>query len=60
MTRKIIDDIEIGHYAGYNLFGRTEVNEPLPVDPDFKQSNRLWVFALYSRAGAARGAAVLD
>ena len=44
--QKIIDDIEIGHYAGYNLFGRTEV-EPMPVDPDFKQSNRLWVFALY-------------
>ena len=44
--QKIIDDIEIGHYAGYNLFGRTEV-EPLPVDPDFKQSGRLWVFALY-------------
>ena len=43
--QKIIDDIEIGHYAGYNLFGRTEV-EPLPVDPDFKQSNRLWGFAL--------------
>ncbi len=44
--QKIIDDIEIGHYAGYNLFGRTEV-EPMPVDPDFKQSGRLWAFALY-------------
>ncbi len=44
--QKMIDDIEIGHYAGYNLVGRTEV-EPLPIDPDFKQSGRLWLFALY-------------
>ena len=44
--QKIINDIEVGHYSGYNLFGRTEV-EPLPVDPDFKQSGRLWLFALY-------------
>ena len=42
----MIDDIEIGHYAGYNIVGRTEV-EPLPVDPDFKESGRLWLFALY-------------
>ncbi|WP_428130222.1 DUF1329 domain-containing protein [Candidatus Binatus soli] len=44
--QNIILDLEIGHYAGYNLFGRTEV-EPMPVDPDFKQSGRLWLFALY-------------
>ena len=44
--QKIIDDIEIGHYAGYNIVGRTEV-EPMPIDPDFKQSGRLWAFALY-------------
>ena len=44
--QNVIEDLEIGHYAGYNLFGRTEV-EPLPVDPDFKQSGRLWLFALY-------------
>ena len=37
---------EIGHYAGYNLVGRTEV-EPLPVDPDFKKTGRFWLFALY-------------
>ncbi len=43
---KIITEIEVGHYAGYNLVGRTEV-EPIPVDPDFKQSNRLWMAALY-------------
>ena len=44
--QNMIDDIEIGHYAGYNLFGRTEV-EPMPVDPDFKQSGRMWLFSLY-------------
>jgi hypothetical protein len=44
--QNIVNDIEIGHYAGYNLLGRTEV-EPMPVDPDFKQSGRMWLFALY-------------
>jgi hypothetical protein len=44
--QNIVDDIEIGHYAGYNLFGRTEV-EPMPVDPDVKQSGRMWLFGLY-------------
>src|SRR5271165_452525 len=44
--QKMIDDIEIGHYAGYNLVGRTEV-EPLPFDVNFKESGRLWLFALY-------------
>jgi Protein of unknown function (DUF1329) len=44
--QRIIDDIEIGHYAGYDLVGRTEV-DPTPVDPDYKRSNRLWMFALY-------------
>ena len=53
--QNMIDDIEIGHYAGYNLVGRTEV-EPMPVDPDFKQSGRMWLFALVPRACAARGA----
>ena len=36
---------QTGHYAGYDLVGRTEV-EPLPVDPDFKTTNRLWLFLL--------------
>jgi len=45
-SRRVVDRIVIGHYAGYNLVGRTEV-EPLPADPDFQQSNRLWLFALY-------------
>ena len=37
--------INTGHYAGYDLVGRTEV-EPLPIDPDFKKTNRLWLFLL--------------
>ena len=44
--QEIIDNIDVGHYAGYNLVGRTEV-EPLPVDPDFKKTGRFWLFALY-------------
>jgi hypothetical protein len=45
-THRVINDVQVGHYAGYNLVGRTEV-EPLPIDPDFKTSARLWLFALY-------------
>src|ERR1019366_6369529 len=41
-----IENIEIGHYAGYDLVGRTEV-EPVPTDPDFKLTGRIWLFALY-------------
>jgi hypothetical protein len=37
---------QIGHYAGYDLVGRTEV-EPMPTDPDFKKSGRLWLFGLF-------------
>ena len=37
---------QIGHYMGYDLVGRTEV-EPMPIDPDFKVTNRLWIFGLY-------------
>src|SRR5215475_14297243 len=37
---------QIGHYMGYDLVGRTEV-QPLPIDPDFKTTNRLWIFGLY-------------
>ena len=45
-TQKVINDIQVGHYAGYDLVGRTEV-EPLPIDPDFKKTGRLWLFGLY-------------
>jgi hypothetical protein len=41
-----VDYFQVGHYAGYNLVGRVEV-DPMPVDPDFKQSGRYWLFALY-------------
>jgi uncharacterized protein DUF1329 len=34
-----VDYFQIGHYAGYNLVGRVEV-EPIPADPDFKTSGR--------------------
>ena len=44
--QQVIENLEVGHYAGYNLVGRTEV-EPLPVDPDFQKSNHLWLFGLY-------------
>lgn len=41
-----IDYFQIGHYAGYSLVGRVEV-EPMPIDPDFKLSGRYWMFGLY-------------
>src|SRR5215472_689666 len=41
-----IEYFQIGHYMGYDLVGRTEV-EPMPIDPDFKVTNRLWIFGLY-------------
>ncbi len=41
-----IEYFQIGHYMGYDLVGRVEV-EPLPIDPDFKVTNRLWLFGLY-------------
>jgi len=43
---KQVEYFQIGHYAGYSLVGRTEV-EPLPIDPDFKHTGRYWLFALY-------------
>ena len=41
-----IEYFQIGHYAGYDLVGRTEV-DPMPTDPDFKTSNRIWLFGLF-------------
>jgi len=41
-----IEYFQLGHYAGYDLVGRTEV-DPLPTDPDFKMTKRLWLFGLY-------------
>ena len=38
--------MQVGHYAGYALVGRTEV-EPLPIDPDFLRTGRYWLSGLY-------------
>ncbi len=40
-----IEYFQIGHYSGYDLAGRTEV-EPIPIDPDFKVTGRYWLFIL--------------
>ncbi len=55
-----LDDTEVGHYAGYSEVGRTEV-EPMPVDPDFKSTGRLWLFALYPviQPATQRGAGIV-
>jgi hypothetical protein len=42
----VLDEIDVGHYAGYNEIGRTEV-DPMPVDPDYLKTGRYWLFALY-------------
>jgi hypothetical protein len=41
-----IEYFQIGHYMGYDLVGRTEV-EPTPIDPDFRATGRYWLFGLY-------------
>jgi len=43
---RVLDEIDVGHYAGYNEVGRTEV-QPLPIDPDYLKTNRYWLFGLY-------------
>jgi hypothetical protein len=43
---RVIDEIDVGHYAGYNEIGRTEV-DPMPIDQDFKKTGRYWLFGLY-------------
>jgi len=53
-------DEEIGHYAGYNEVGRTEV-DPLPIDPDFKITGRYYLALLYPvlSPADARGAGII-
>ena len=41
-----VANFQVGHYAGYSLVGRTEV-DPMPFDPDFKATGRYWLFGLY-------------
>ena len=57
---KEYDDTDVGHYAGYSEVGRTEV-EPVPFDPDFKVTGRLWLFGLYPVIAPAsqRGAGIV-
>ena len=43
---RVLDEIDVGHYAGYNEIGRTEV-DPMPIDQDFKKTGRYWLFGLY-------------
>jgi len=59
-AQNVIEEIQVGHYAGYNLIGRTEV-EPMPVDRDFAVTNRMWLFALYPVLApqSARGTGLL-
>jgi Protein of unknown function (DUF1329) len=42
----VIDYYQVGHYAGYDEVGRTEV-DPMPIDPDYLKTHRYWLFALY-------------
>jgi hypothetical protein len=42
----VLDYFQIGHYAGYDEVGRTEV-DPIPIDPDYKVTNRYSLFGLY-------------
>lgn len=55
-----LESIQVGHYAGYNMVGRTEV-QPLPTDPDFQTTGRYWLFGLYPVLSPAelRGAGLL-
>ena len=43
---RVLDEIDVGHYAGYNEIGRVEV-DPMPIDPDYRITHRYWLFALY-------------
>ncbi len=45
-SHNVLDEIDVGHYSGYNEVGRTEV-DPIPIDPDYKTTGRYWLFALY-------------
>jgi hypothetical protein len=51
-----IEYFQIGHYAGYGLVGRTEV-EPMPIDPDFKSTERYWLLAFTQSSRPMRSVA---
>lgn len=50
----------VGHYAGYNEVGRTEV-DPMPLDPDFRITGRYYMFGLFPilAPATARGLGIL-
>ncbi|HUY26796.1 MAG TPA: DUF1329 domain-containing protein [Candidatus Binataceae bacterium] len=43
---RVLDYFHIGHHGGYDEGGRTEV-DPIQIDPDYKKTNRYWLFGLY-------------
>jgi Protein of unknown function (DUF1329) len=45
---------QVGHYAGYNEVGRTEV-EPIPIDPDFLVTGRYAMTGLYPQLAPEDG-----
>jgi hypothetical protein len=51
---KVIWYYSVGHYAGYNEVGRTEV-EPMPVDPDFLKTGRYAMTGLYPQLAPQDG-----
>ncbi|HKN00842.1 MAG TPA: DUF1329 domain-containing protein [Candidatus Binataceae bacterium] len=51
---KVLWYYSVGHYAGYNEVGRTEV-EPMPVDPDFLVSGRYSMTGLYPQLAPEDG-----
>jgi hypothetical protein len=55
-----LESIQVGHYSGYNMVGRTEV-QPIPTDPDFQSNGSYWLFALYPVLSPAelRGAGLI-
>ncbi len=52
---KVLWYYSVGHYAGYNEVGRTEV-DPMPVDPDFLVSGRYSMTGLYPQISPEDGA----
>jgi len=51
---KVIWYYSVGHYAGYNEVGRTEV-EPMPIDPDFLKTGRYAMTGLYPQLAPQDG-----
>ena len=51
---KVLWYYSVGHYAGYNEVGRTEV-EPMPIDPDFLKTGRYSMTGLYPQLAPQDG-----